>query len=52
MSTPELDPVTAESMEDDADVGAEHTEPTFRDQESRPAGDDEENTDSGGLPPA
>jgi hypothetical protein len=53
VSTPEIDPVTAESMEDDADVGGEHTEPTFRDQESPPAaGSDEENTDSGGLPPA
>ncbi|SFH27179.1 hypothetical protein [Amycolatopsis regifaucium] len=36
MSTPEIDPVTAESMEEDADFAEEHTEPTFRDQRPRP----------------
>ncbi|MEV7095117.1 hypothetical protein AB0M80_19985 [Amycolatopsis sp. NPDC051045] len=52
MSTPEIDPVTAESMEDDADIGGEHTEPTFRDQEPRAGDSDEEDPDRGGLPPA
>ena len=33
MSTPEIDPVTAECREADADIAGEHTEPTFRDQE-------------------
>ncbi|WP_167344388.1 hypothetical protein [Amycolatopsis rifamycinica] len=50
MSTPEIDPVTAESMEEDADIGGEHTEPTFRDQQ--PAGEsDDEGADRGGMPP-
>jgi hypothetical protein len=52
MSTPEIDPVTAESMEEDADIGGEHTEPTFRDQEPRAGDSDEEDADRGGLPPA
>jgi hypothetical protein len=52
MSTPEIDPVTAESMAADADIGGEHTEPTFHDQEPRPAGSDEEDADSGGMPPS
>ncbi len=50
MSTPEIDPVTAESMEEDADIGGEHTEPTFRDQEPGPAPTDEEDADHGGMP--
>ncbi|WP_205215196.1 hypothetical protein [Amycolatopsis albispora] len=52
-NTPEIDPVTAESMEQDADIGGEHTEPTYRDQEPRP-GDpepDERRGDSGGMEP-
>jgi hypothetical protein len=54
MSTPEIDPVTAESMEEDADFGGEHTEPTVRDQEPRPAdaaAEDEGGSDSGGMAP-
>jgi hypothetical protein len=51
MSTPEIDPVTAESMEQDADIGGEHTEPTFRDQEPRPAESEEEDSDHGGMTP-
>ncbi|WP_410671489.1 hypothetical protein [Amycolatopsis sp. cmx-4-68] len=51
MSTPEIDPVTAESMEEDADIGGEHTEPTFRDQGPRPAESDEEDADQGGMTP-
>jgi hypothetical protein len=50
MSTPEIDPVTAESMEEDADIGGEHTEPTFHDQEPHPASTDEEDPDHGGMP--
>ncbi|MEU4673399.1 hypothetical protein AB0F91_36955 [Amycolatopsis sp. NPDC023774] len=46
MSTPEIDPVTAESMEQDADFGQEHTEPTFRDQP--PASSDNNTEDEGG----
>jgi hypothetical protein len=38
MSTPEIDPVTAESMQQDSDFGEEHTEPTYSDQ--APTGDD------------
>ncbi|MDQ0379626.1 hypothetical protein [Amycolatopsis thermophila] len=38
MNSPEIDPVTAESEQQDADVGDEHTEPTYRDQ--APTGDD------------
>jgi hypothetical protein len=52
MSTPEIDPVTAESMEEDADFGGEHTEPTFRDQgpgADRKLLDEDDNDDSGGL---
>jgi hypothetical protein len=55
MSTPEIDPVTAESMEEDADFGGEHTEPTVRHQEPRPAGgaaaEEEGSSDSGGMAP-
>jgi hypothetical protein len=52
MSTPEIDPVTAEAMEQDADVGGEHTEPTFRDQEPRSTPNEEEaGGDSGGMEP-
>ncbi|MGW5720082.1 hypothetical protein ACWEVP_28210 [Amycolatopsis sp. NPDC003865] len=50
MSTPEIDPVTAESMEEDADVGGEHTEPTFRDQDPVPPPSDEDDADHGGMP--
>ncbi len=52
MSTPEIDPVTAESEQEDEDFGAEHTEPTFRDQPpgTYEGGDDEiSRGDSGGL---
>ena len=38
MSSPDIDPATAESMEEDADFADEHTEPTFRDQ--HPTGED------------
>jgi hypothetical protein len=40
MSTPEIDPVTAESMQEDADFGGEHTKPTYGD-EPAPEGPDE-----------
>lgn len=46
MSHPEIDPVTAESMEQDADFADEHTRPTYADEpsteepdESVPSGD-------------
>ncbi|MFF1614258.1 hypothetical protein ACFVYA_41380 [Amycolatopsis sp. NPDC058278] len=52
MSTPEIDPVTAESMEADADIAGEHTEPTFRDQEPQAGDSDEEDADRGGMPSA
>jgi hypothetical protein len=52
MSTPEIDPVTAASEQEDADVGGEHTEPTFHDQEPHPDDSDEEGADSGGMPTA
>ena len=32
LSTPELDPATADSMEQDADFAIEHDRPTFADQ--------------------
>lgn len=32
MSTPEIDPRTAESMEQDADFAEEHDKPTFADE--------------------
>jgi hypothetical protein len=54
VSTPEIDPVTAESMEQDADIGGEHTDSTVRDQEPGPAGDapeEEGGSDSGGMAP-
>ncbi|WP_434533289.1 hypothetical protein [Amycolatopsis carbonis] len=54
MSTPEIDPVTAESMEEDADFGDEHTEPTFRDQPPETPGartEDEGGGDHGGMDP-
>ncbi|MGW4487433.1 hypothetical protein ACWEOE_26745 [Amycolatopsis sp. NPDC004368] len=54
MSTPEIDPVTAESMQEDADFGEEHTEPTFRDQVPEPSGtttEDEGRSDHGGMDP-
>ncbi|MBN6038390.1 hypothetical protein [Amycolatopsis sp. 195334CR] len=54
MSTPEIDPVTAESMEEDADIGDEHTEPTYRDQHPGPADEDLDDPDGdrGGMDPA
>ena len=51
MSTPEIDPVTAESMEADTDIAGEHTEPTFRDQEPHANESDEAEPDRGGMPP-
>jgi hypothetical protein len=41
-------------MEEDADFGGEHTDPTFRDQDSgdRKLSDEDDNGDSGGLKPA
>ncbi|MEV6905114.1 hypothetical protein [Amycolatopsis sp. NPDC051372] len=54
MSTPEIDPVTAESMEEDADFGQEHTEPTFRDQSPAPSGrrtEEQGGGDHGGMEP-
>lgn len=52
MSTPEIDPVTAEDMEEEADFADEHTEPTFADQD--PSGErtstEDRNDDSGGMP--
>ncbi len=54
MSTPEIDPVTAESEQQDEDFGGEHTEPTFRDQPPAAggSGDDESSRgDAGGLNP-
>ncbi|MFI6031802.1 hypothetical protein [Amycolatopsis magusensis] len=48
MSTPEIDPVTAESMEEDQDFGDEHTRPTVADeQHNRPKTGPEENQPTG-----
>ncbi|MFE2757955.1 hypothetical protein ACFXGA_38725 [Actinosynnema sp. NPDC059335] len=33
MTTPEPDPVTASSMEDEPDFAAEHSRPTFADEQ-------------------
>jgi hypothetical protein len=55
MSSPEIDPVTAESEQQDADLGGEHPEPTYRDQD--PAGEEvgtdesRDEGDSGGMRP-
>ncbi|MEU3624927.1 hypothetical protein [Amycolatopsis coloradensis] len=48
MSTPEIDPVTAESMEEDE----EHTEPTLGDQDpgENPESIEDRNEDSSGMP--
>jgi hypothetical protein len=35
MSTPEIDPNTAEAMEEDADFAGEHTKPTYADEHSQ-----------------
>lgn len=54
MSTPEIDPVTAESEQQDADFGGEHKEPTFRDQPPEPtegADDESSRGDAGGMKP-
>jgi hypothetical protein len=54
MSTPEIDRVTAESMEEDSDIGGEHTESTVRDQKPSPTSastKDEGGSDSGGMAP-
>ncbi|SDZ34997.1 hypothetical protein SAMN05421504_11382 [Amycolatopsis xylanica] len=51
MSTPEIDPATAASMEEDADFAGEHTEPTLHDQDGDETGSDEGRSDSGGLAP-
>ncbi|RSM59748.1 hypothetical protein DMH04_55285 [Kibdelosporangium aridum] len=34
MTEPEIDPATAESMEEDADFAGEHTKPTYADEDS------------------
>jgi len=52
MSTPEIDPETAESMEQDADIRSEPTEPTYHAQEPHPEATDEEAPDHGGMPTA
>jgi len=41
VSGPEIDPVTAESMEEDADFAAEHTRPTYADEDSPEKAPDE-----------
>ena len=52
MSTPEIDPVTAERMEQDAANGSERAEPPFRDREPHPEATAEEDPAHGGLPTA
>ncbi|MCR3752055.1 hypothetical protein [Lentzea californiensis] len=52
MSTPEPDRVTAESELEDADIGGEHTRPTYADE--NPGGpyrgrDESEPHDEGGM---
>ncbi|RDI17117.1 hypothetical protein [Lentzea flaviverrucosa] len=52
MSTPEPDRVTAESELEDADIGSEHTRPTYADE--NPGGphrgrDESEPHDEGGM---
>jgi hypothetical protein len=44
MSTPEIDPNTAASMEEDADFAGEHTKPTYADE--HPQGEDIETDES------
>ncbi|MEU0513958.1 MULTISPECIES: hypothetical protein [Amycolatopsis] len=48
MSGPEIDPVTAESEQQDADIGGEHTEPTYRDQDPEVGTDEAEPEGEGG----
>jgi hypothetical protein len=50
MSGPQIDPNTAESMEEDADFAAEHTRPTYADEDS-PEGAEDESVphDDGGM---
>jgi hypothetical protein len=48
MSRPEIDPVTAESMEQDADFAEEHTRPTYADEDSPEGASDESVPEDGG----
>jgi hypothetical protein len=48
MSRPEIDPVTAESMEQDADFADEHTRPTYADEDSPEQASDESVPDGEG----
>ncbi|CAM3957506.1 hypothetical protein KIPE111705_33415 [Kibdelosporangium persicum] len=51
MSTPEIDPQTARSMEEDSDFAEEHTKPTYADED--PQGEDESVPDGlSGMDPA
>jgi|1185.fasta_scaffold1740343_2 hypothetical protein len=43
MSTPEIDPVTAETMEEDGDFAEEHTKPSHADEDR----DSDESTPKG-----
>ncbi|NKQ52497.1 hypothetical protein HFP15_06355 [Amycolatopsis sp. K13G38] len=49
MSSPDIDPVTAQSEQEDADFAGEHTEPTYRDQPptGEDVGSDEATSESG-----
>lgn len=45
---PDIDPATAESMEDDADFAGEHTRPTYADEDSPEDAPDESVPDGEG----
>jgi hypothetical protein len=49
MSSPDLDPVTAESEEADADFASEHKRPTFSDEPSTEGPDESVPTGEGGM---
>jgi hypothetical protein len=50
MTGPDIDPDTAESMEQDADFAGEHTRPTFADEQSpEKAPDESVPDDEGGM---
>lgn len=49
MSSPDIDPVTAESEEADADFASEHKRPTFSDEPSTEGPDESVPTGEGGM---
>jgi hypothetical protein len=49
MSSPDIDPVTAESEEEDEDFGTEHTRPTYSDEPSTEEPDESVPSGEGGA---